>query len=72
VQGEGSFRGRCVFLRAFLNHIDVQFPVLYLYLPPGTQAHIGPIASQGGAWLGGGLQVYVPNQQCERLRNGNI
>jgi hypothetical protein len=60
------------FCARFLIISMSNFPVLYLYFPPGTQAHIGPIASQGGAWVGSGLQVYVPNQQCERLRNGSI
>jgi hypothetical protein len=31
-------------------------------LPPGTVYFYGPISSQGGAWVGGGVQVFVPSQ----------
>jgi RHS repeat-associated protein len=36
--------------------------VVCVYLQPGTQVFVGPIASQGGAWVGGGggIQIYVP------------
>jgi RHS repeat-associated protein len=33
---------------------------LCVYLQPGTTYAIGPIGSQGGAWVGGGIQIYVP------------
>jgi RHS repeat-associated protein len=35
-----------------------------VYLQPGTTYAIGPIASQGGAWVGGGIQIYVPPGQA--------
>jgi hypothetical protein len=34
-----------------------------VYLQPGTTYAIGPIASQGGAWVGGGIQIWVPPGQ---------
>jgi RHS repeat-associated protein len=39
--------------------------VTCVYLRPGTTVYVGPIGSQGGAWVGGvpgpgGLQIYVP------------
>jgi len=34
-----------------------------VYFQPGTIYFIGPTASQGGAWVGGGIQIYVPPGQ---------
>jgi hypothetical protein len=33
------------------------------YIAPGTTVYVGQIASQGGHWVGGGIQVYVPPPQ---------
>jgi hypothetical protein len=33
-----------------------------VYLAPGTQVFVGPIANQGVAWVGGGIQVWVPRK----------
>ena len=33
------------------------------YIAPGRTVYVGQIASQGGHWVGGGIQVYVPPPQ---------
>jgi hypothetical protein len=29
-------------------------------VPAGTKVYVGPAASQGGVWVGGKTQVYIP------------
>ena len=36
--------------------------VICVYLKPGTVMYVGTAASQGGFWVGGTPQIYVPNQ----------
>jgi hypothetical protein len=30
------------------------------YIPAGTRVYAGQAANQGGSWVGGGIQIYVP------------